>query len=67
MSLNDPDCMWTEKQAAQYLGLSVKFLQQDRAGGRRIPYAKLGRAVRYDPNDIKAHVEKCKVRTNGSE
>lgn len=54
--------LWGEKEAARYLGVSVEFLQADRAKARRIPYVKLGRAVRYDPVDVLAFKERCKVR-----
>ena len=58
----DPFHYWDEKKAAAFLGVSVKFLQEDRAGARRIPFAKLGRAVRYDPKDVQAYAESCKQR-----
>lgn len=53
--------LWDEKTVASYLGLSVEFLQQDRVRARRIPFCKLGRAVRYDPADVRAYAEACKV------
>ena len=57
----DPFHFWDEKKVAAYLGVSVKFVQQDRTDKRRIPFVKLGRAVRYDPKDVKAYAESCKV------
>jgi hypothetical protein len=54
--------LWDEKLTATFLRTSVEFLQQDRVGARRIAFIKLGRAVRYDPDDVKAYVESCKVR-----
>jgi hypothetical protein len=56
------DPYWDEKKVAAFLGVSVKFLQVDRANSRRIPFAKIGRAVRYDPRDVQAYVEACKQR-----
>ena len=55
---------WTENTTAKYLGVSIAFLRQDRTckGKRRIPFVKLGRTVRYDPADVKAFRESCKVR-----
>ena len=53
---------WDEKETARFLGVSVEFLQADRARQRRIPFCKIGRAVRYDPADVIAYRELCKVR-----
>jgi hypothetical protein len=60
----EPDLsrLWNEKEAARFLGLSQKFLQSDRAGARRIPFIKIGSAVRYDPADVKSFTDRCKVR-----
>jgi hypothetical protein len=58
----DDSRLWDEKETARFLGLSVEFLQADRARRRRIPYVKLGRAVRYDPADVLAFKDRCKVR-----
>jgi len=55
-------CLWDERQAATFLHCSVEFLQADRSRAKRIPFIKLGRAVRYDPEDVKAYAESCKVR-----
>lgn len=52
---------WNEKEAARFLGLSIQFLQQDRVRDRRIPFCKIGRAVRYDPNDVLAFARSCKI------
>lgn len=63
-SPNNPDTsrLWNEKETARYLDCSVEFLQADRAGKRRIPFVKNGRSVRYDPADVIAYKESCKVR-----
>lgn len=37
----------TETQLSRLLSLSVSFLQHDRAAERRIPFYKIGKAVRY--------------------
>jgi len=46
----------TEIDAALFLGLSVRTLQQWRVSGGGPRYTKLGRAVRYSPSDINAFV-----------
>ena len=50
-----------ESEAAKYLGMSLAWMQQDRGGKRRVPYIKIGRAVRYRVADLIAFVERCKV------
>jgi hypothetical protein len=50
-----------EIEAAKYLGMSLAWMQQDRVGKRRVPYIKIGRAVRYRVADLIAFVERCKV------
>ena len=51
-----------EKIAAEILAVSVELLQQDRVGARKIPFIKIGRSVRYDPNDLARYIDACKVR-----
>lgn len=43
-----------EFAAAEALGVSVHFLRKDRRTMRRIPYYKIGSAVRYDLGRIRA-------------
>lgn len=41
------------KEAADYLGVSMAFLERDRWAGARIPFVKVGtRAVRYRMDDL---------------
>ncbi len=57
----------TEKEAAQYIGMSVPFLRQSRmtAGhSTRTPgpsYVKAGRSVRYLISDLDAWLEENRV------
>lgn len=44
----------TTEQAAELLGVSKSYLDNDRSLGARIPYVKIGRFVRYKPQDIEA-------------
>lgn len=46
----------TEKEAATLLGCSVAKMQRDRRIGSPIPYIKVGRSVRYKPEDIEAYL-----------
>jgi excisionase family DNA binding protein len=51
----------TSEQVADMIGLSNETLAQWRSQGRGIPYLKMGRAVRYDPADVQAYLEGCRV------
>lgn len=65
--IEDASRLWDEQETARYLGVSVEFLQIDRSRSRRearaprIAYVKLGRAVRYDPRDVIAFKDRCKI------
>jgi hypothetical protein len=45
-----------ETRAARILGLSVKTLRRWRWAGKGPAFRKIGRAVRYAPDDIEAYV-----------
>ncbi len=48
-------------QAAEFLGVSVAFLERDRWAGARVPYIKVGsRAVRYRQIDLEQYIESCR-------
>ena len=47
----------TQKEAAALTRMSVKWLERDRWVERRIPYVKIGRAIRYRAEDIAAYIE----------
>ena len=47
------------KDAAQALSLSPRKLWSLTAGGK-IPVVRIGRAVRYDLNDLREWIESCK-------
>ena len=47
------------KSAAEYLGVSMAFLERDRWAGARIPFIRVGsRAVRYRLSDLNAYLDK---------
>lgn len=50
-----------EKKTAEILGLSIQTLRNDRAAKRRIPYIKIGKSVRYRPEDIAALIESHRI------
>jgi excisionase family DNA binding protein len=51
----------TPREVAHLTGLSLETLAQWRSQRRGIPYLKMGRAVRYDPADVQAYLEGCRV------
>jgi hypothetical protein len=53
----------TEKQVSEQLGLHVQTLRNHRFLGKGIPYLKIGRAVRYDPEAIRNYLETATVDT----
>jgi len=57
-SLND---LLKPEEVANLTGLSQETLAQWRSQKRGIPYLKVGRAVRYDPADVQAYLEGCRV------
>lgn len=38
--------------AAEYLGLSIHTVRKDRVGAQRIPFYRIGSAIRYDLDRI---------------
>lgn len=52
---HQPIALLTLRQAAAYMGLSVHTLRQW-VSQRRIPFVKLGRAVRFNPADLAAFI-----------
>jgi len=49
------------QEVADLTGLSLDTLAQWRSQRRGIPYLKVGRLVRYDPGDVQAYLEGCRV------
>jgi excisionase family DNA binding protein len=55
-----PDLL-TPEEVAGITGLSIDTLAQWRSQRRGLPYLKIGRAVRYDPAEVQAYLERCRV------
>jgi excisionase family DNA binding protein len=51
----------TAAQVADLTGLSKETLAQWRSQRRGLSYLKIGRAVRYDPVDVQAYLQGCRV------
>lgn len=55
------DDLLTAEQVSVITGLSEETLAQWRSKKRGISYLKIGRAVRYDPAEVQAYLERCRV------
>ena len=51
------DELFTEREAAEYLGTTQGVLQVDRHMGRGLPYVRIGRRIRYRLKDIRAYLD----------
>jgi len=56
-----------EKQVSEMTGLALPTLRNDRFLRRRIPYIKVGKAVRYNEAEVIAFMESRRVRTSDDE
>ena len=62
---NTKNVLWDEKETAAYLGIEPQTLCAWRSTARfALPYIKVGRLVRYRPEDVEAFIES---RTFGRE
>ena len=55
------EALLTAEAVAELTGLPVGTLAQWRSQRREIRYLKIGRTVRYDPVDVQAYLEGCRV------
>lgn len=61
---NVPNHWLSVEQAAQYLGCSRNFLDKDRVTRLHgIPFAKLGRHIRYSRKALDAYLESTSSKT----
>jgi len=56
---------WNYKKAAEFLGVSQQKLRND-VMNRKIPFAKLGRSVRFDPDTLQGYFEKNTFNPDGA-
>lgn len=61
MSIRVLHDLLTPEKVAEITGLSIDTLAQWRSLKRGISYLKIGRAVRYDPAEVQAYLERCRV------
>jgi len=53
-----------EKDAAQFLGFSPCYLRQARMRNEGPAFIRVGRAIRYLPNDLRMFLEAHRVQTH---
>jgi len=65
MSHLETKSTFTEKETAQYIGMSISWLRQARMNGNKNapPFLKIGKAVRYRKSDLDAWLD-TKLQTN---
>ena len=56
----------SEKEIAKITGLAVQTLRNWRHKRRGFPYSKIGRAIRYDPDDVVLFMKARKIQTQDS-
>ena len=51
------DRLFTTRETARFLGVSIAFLERDRWAGAEIPFVRVGsRGVRYRRSDLEAYI-----------
>jgi predicted DNA-binding transcriptional regulator AlpA len=61
-----------EKEAAEYIGMSLSFLRQDRVNGfretrtRGPEFSRIGRTVRYMKEELDAWLDKHKIKRSNT-
>ncbi|SHN48992.1 helix-turn-helix domain-containing protein [Desulfovibrio litoralis] len=61
VDIKDNLAWMNEFATEQLLACSVSKLRQDRHKHRGLPYAKIGRSVRYKLIDVQAYLDRCKI------
>ena len=59
--------LWTESQTAVFLAKSPKTLRNGRVKRSPIPFYKIGRSVRYRPEEVAAYVEAQRRQSTSDE
>ena len=55
----------TPERVSELLGVPVATLAQWRYRKQVLPYLHLGRLVRYDPTDVEAYLQCCRIEVRG--
>ena len=57
--------LWTKRDVARFLGRSISSIDHA-VTSRKIPYLKISRHVRFDPEEVRAWVAKKSVKPLGN-
>ena len=60
------EALWTKKDVARFLGRSLSSIDHA-VSARKIPYLKILRHVRFDPQEVRAWLEGMSVKPIGGE
>lgn len=63
MTFQTTEPLWTEQECADHRRSTVSTLQKERHRGDGPPYVKMGRLVRYRPEDVRAWIAARIVRS----
>lgn len=64
MKNTDPERrLWTLQDMARFMGCTTRHIQNLMVAG--LPYLKLGRLVRFDPEEVRRYVFKTRKMTVG--
>ncbi len=55
--MSSADRLWGVKDVADYLGIPVQTIYQWRTRGYGPPGVRMGKHVRFDPNEVRAWVK----------
>ena len=58
--------LWTKKDVARFLQRSISSVDHA-VSARKIPYLKISRHVRFDPEVVRAWIDKMSVKPIGNE
>ena len=56
----------TESEAASFLSMSDKWLQNQRWMGLEPSYVKIGRSIRYRVSDLESFLKRCEIHLDRS-
>jgi len=59
----DAQPLYSERDLARITGRSIASIRRDRMFGVGCPFVKIGKLVRYSPQDVREYLVQCRRRT----
>jgi len=56
MNVREMEALLKEQELASLLNLSLSMIRKDRRLGRGVPFVRMGRSIRYRPEDVRAYM-----------